>query len=341
MTDPALSIEPPPSPEPPPSSRAPRAGFWQRFLKNLSVHDYAVFVFFTIMFMALLFGTGPKRVECMGKVVIDVGLFILGLVLTRGYVIPKGTFINSFGYRVVIFCAIFIPYFQLRDILPAVSLRSVDAEILAFDLRVFGFEPALAWDKYVTYATTEWFAFFYFGYFFVLTAHVVPIMLVERDPLRLAHFTLGIMLVFFTGHLVYMAVPGWGPYHHLAGKFAHPLEGGYYWALVRAAVDVGGAQKDIFPSLHTAAPTYLMLYSFMHRQVMPFRITWVFVLFAATQIIIATMFLRWHYLIDIFAGLTLATVAAFASRALSRWDIGRRDRAGLAPPITALDWIKK
>ncbi len=206
-----------------------------RCFRNLSVHDYTIVLYFAIMFVALLSGTGPKRVECMRTVAIDVGLFCVGVILTRGQVIPSGTFANAFVYRVTLFFTIFVTYFQLRDILPAVSLRSVDAEIFAFDMRVFGVEPALLWDKFVSKTTTEWFAFFYFGYFFVLVAHVVPITLVERDPLRLAHFTLGIMFVFFTGHLVYMAVPGWGPYRHLAGQFEHPLEGGYFWALVRAA----------------------------------------------------------------------------------------------------------
>ena len=190
------------------------------------------------------------------------------------------------------------------------SPHSLDADLLAFDLRVFGYEPSIAWDRYVTPHTTEWFAFFYFGYFFLLSAHVLPIMLLGRNRLRVAHFALGIFMVFCTGHLLYMVVPGWGPYHHLAGQFEHPLEGGLFWRLVRATVDAGGAQKDIFPSLHTARRRTSRSTRSSTGGRFPFRFTWPFMAFAATQIIIATMFLRWHYLIDIFAGLTLATTAA-------------------------------
>jgi hypothetical protein len=42
------------------------------------------------------------------------------------------------------------------------------------------------------------------------------------------------------------------------------------------------------------------------------------------------MFLRWHYLIDICAGLTLATSGIFVSRLVMGWD-ARRERQGGGP----------
>jgi hypothetical protein len=53
--------------------------------------------------------------------------------------------------------------------------------------------------------------------------------------------------------------------------------------------------------------------------------------FVATQIIIATMFLRWHYLVDIVAGLTLAIAASFIGQHVSDWERAKRDRLGLQP----------
>jgi len=49
------------------------------------------------------------------------------------------------------------------------------------------------------------------------------------------------------------------------------------------------------------------------------------------------MFLRWHYLIDIFAGLTLATFAALASHRIVTWEAGHRVRRGVTPIYTRLD----
>jgi hypothetical protein len=186
-------------------------------------------------------------------------------------------------------------------------------------------------DRFVSPATTEWFAFFYFFYFLVLTLHVLPMLFSDGDDQVLARFAVGILLVFVPAHLLYMIVPGWGPYWYLKGTFQHELQGGTFWRLVRETVDAGGAQKDIFPSLHTAVPTFLAIFSFRHRRLFPFKYSWPVVALFATQIIIATLFLRWHYLIDVVAGLTLAATASLVSHRIADWERVRRERLGVQP----------
>lgn len=314
--------------------------FVGRLIRGMASQDWLITLYFTLMMSALAFGSGPGRPACMRNLAIDASFFFAGIVVTRGGLIRHGSLANALVYRFTVFLPVFLSYFQLRDILPAVSSRAIDAQILEFDLAVFGVEPSLAWDKFVNPHTTEWFAFFYFGYFFILIAHVFPMMLAATNRERLAHFSLGIFVVFCTGHLVYMLVPGYGPYRHLAGQFQNQLDGGLFWALVKATVEAGGAQKDIFPSLHTAAPSYFAMFSFIHRRAFPFKYTWPIMAFVAFQIICATMFLRWHYLVDIFAGLTLAAVAAFGSKKVIDWEKGRRQRAGVPPVFELLEWRK-
>jgi hypothetical protein len=309
-----------------------------RFARNLAAQDFLIGGYLTLLLFAVVTASGPGRVASIETVVVDLFFFGVGLVLTRGGVLRPGSFANSLVYRATVFLPVFLSYFQLRWILPAVSPHSVDAQLFALDMSVFGFEPSLSWDRFVTPQTTEWFAFFYFGYFFVLSAHVFPIALAGTSRVRVAHFALGLCMVFCTGHLLYMLVPGWGPYHHLAPRFTHPLEGGLFWRLVTATVDAGGAQKDIFPSLHTAAPTYIAIYSYIHRRAAFYRLTWPFMAFASTQIIAATMFLRWHYFIDILAGITLATTAALVSHRIVTWETSRRRAAGVEPAFSILDW---
>jgi hypothetical protein len=309
-------------------SLAPSAPPWAiKLVNNLAAQDWLITGYFAVILMALAFGTGPGRAESMLRVQGDLAVLWVGLVLTRGEIIKPGPF-ASLVYRLTIFGLVALSYFQLREILPAVSSRALDAQIFELDMRLFGFEPALAWDKYVNPQTTEWFSFFYFGYFFVLAAHLFPFLLVVRDRDLLARFSLGIYIVFCTAHTLYMAVPGYGPYQFLASEFQNELSGGVFWGLVRSAVDAGGAQKDIFPSLHTAAPTFFALFSFRNRHITPFRYTWPIVTFICSQIIIATMFLRWHYLIDIVAGLALATAAVFVSERVAGWEKERRRKLG-------------
>jgi membrane-associated phospholipid phosphatase len=206
---------------------------------------------------------------------------------------------------------------------------------------LFGSEPAVTLDAVVTQTTTEWFAFFYFGYFFVLATHVLPILFLAREPRRLGEFTFGLVFLFSVGHTLYMLVPGFGPYRALAGEFHHALPEGLWLDIVMESVAEGGALKDIFPSLHTAAPTFILLYSFRHRQRAPYRYTWPLVAFFCVNIIIATMFLRWHWIVDVVAGLALAAVAQALSESVTRWEVDRRTAGNLAPTwpeFTAWPW---
>jgi hypothetical protein len=314
-------------------------------LLDLSPLDWVVAFFFTVMTVAVLAGSGPERGESLVMVAVDWVVLLVGLSLTRGRILPLGTFSNSLVYRLTIFAPVVSSYFQLRAILPTVTSRALDASIYAFDLRVFGVEPSLAWDRFVTPQTTEWFAFFYFGYFFLLAIHVLPFMLLARSTDMLARFALGVVIVFCSGHLIYMLVPGYGPYAFLAHEFRHELTGGTFWGLVQEAVKSVGAQKDIFPSLHTAVPTFFAIFAFRYRRVQwPFRYTWPIMAFCALQIIGATMFLRWHYLIDIFAGITLAATADWLASRLVPWDDRRRAAQGLAPAWSQLllpwSWVR-
>src|SRR5262249_36531249 len=151
----------------------------------------------------------------------------------------------------------------------------------------------------------EWFSFFYYSYFFLIASFIFVVIVSVEDDEEQSHFATGILLVVCVGHFVYALVPGFGPYEYLAHSYDAPLRGGIFYQLVLQAVDGAGPLRDIFPSLHTALPTFCALYAWRHYARLAPIVT-----FFAGNIIAATIILRWHYAADVLAGLLLA-VAAF------------------------------
>ena len=145
----------------------------------------------------------------------------------------------------------------------------------------------------------------------------------------MGEFCLGMLGMFCIGHILYMLVPGYGPVRAFADHFHAPLPHGLWFNMVNGTVSAAGAQMDIFPSIHTAIPTFLTLISYRHRNKLPFRYTWPVLAFFTANIIVATMFLRWHYVIDVVAGLTLAGVSLWAARVLTSYELHRRKSGGL------------
>jgi PAP2 superfamily protein len=316
--------------EPAPSGLAGRLARWAA---RLSLNDWLVSGYLLLLNVTLL-ASGPIE-GSRARSFIDVSLLFWGftsvvLVLIRGNIF-RHPVLMPFTYRVAHYGCTQLSYFALRAFLPNVNPRSLDGQLHQLDLTFFGLEPAVAMQHWVSHATSEWFAFFYYGYFFVLGLHIIPILFFMRDSRLMAEFTLGMQLVICVGQSLYMLVPGFGPALGMPHLFDGQLPPGVWWNLVGQLVSSAGAQKDIFPSVHTAAPTFILLFSFHNRRHLPFRYTWPFVWFFSFNIIIATMFLRWHWIVDIVAGLMLALGAHFVSVRGAAAEAERRKKHGLPP----------
>jgi membrane-associated phospholipid phosphatase len=257
-----------------------------------------------------------------------LAFFLLVVVPVRAGLWRDGLF-APLGYRVALQGTVQTSYFFFAAFLPLVNPRSLDAELHALDLSLFGFEPCIVLQDYITPFTSEWFAFFYFCYFLILTLHTIPIVLFVEHERLLGEYTMGMLTVFCIGHVLYMLVPGFGPVRALSDQLAVAFPHGLWLDTVMETVKSGGAQKDIFPSLHTAAPTFITLFSFRHRNHIPFRFSWPIVGFFTVNIILATMYLRWHWLVDVVAGLTLAVFGWWLAVVVTARELDRRDRCAL------------
>lgn len=311
--------------------RAAPAAVRSTWLREMAAQDWVVLTFLSLM--TLIAASAPAseaQRQALARFGTNLALLMVVLGLVRGAVLRDGV-VAPLLYRLAIYGSVQLSYFFLGGLLPLVNTSTLDHELHALDLALFGVEPAIWMDRWVTAVTTEWFAFFYFGYFFLLAIHVVPILLFARHRRVLGEFALGLILLFCVGHLTYMLVPGFGPYHAVPGAFEHAFPAGLWHDIVMQAVRSGGSMMDIFPSLHTAAPTFLLLFSFRHRDKLPFRWSWPVVAFCAVNIILATMFLRWHWVIDVLAGLLLAYGALVVSVRFTHAELSRRSRDGLAP----------
>jgi membrane-associated phospholipid phosphatase len=76
---------------------------------------------------------------------------------------------------------------------------------------------------------------------------------------------------------------------------------------------------------------FLSLFSYRHRDRLPFKYTWPFVTFFSANIVIATMFLRWHYLVDVIAGMALSVGGFLLATAISRREALHREKNGYQP----------
>jgi membrane-associated phospholipid phosphatase len=298
----------------------------------LALQDLLLVTYLTIV-TALVWsrGAGGAQGMLIAKLYATVVLLVVGATAARSGALPE--LAARIAYRFVLVGVLLYDYLLLRDLLPLVRPDALDATLLSLDMRVLGVEPALWLERYNQPRVVEWFAFFYFSYFVICGVYMLTITWFMRSGRQTSEFAVGTVLVYGIGQLGYMAVPGYGPIVYLAKQFHGPLQGGMFWGMVWSTVQAGGAMKDIFPSLHTAAPTWFTLYAIERARNDPrWRIPAAITAFFAANIVISTMLLRWHYAVDVAAGLVLSTTVGVLTPKIVRWESKFRARHGFRQP---------
>jgi len=273
-------------------------------LRNMGNVDWILIVFHCLLLTRVLFAPASDlaTTALWGSVALLTGT-ILTMLLCRGELIPAGRF-RAVAYRLLAISSVCVSYFEMGVLLPAMKAPLWDAELLWLDRVLFGETPAVVWAKYLSTATSTWFSFFYYTYLWLMGFNIIGSALLDPKLRRMGEILSGAAIVGVVGHLLYILVPGVGPYAHMT--FEQPIPPNFWWNLVEAVVGNAGSMLDIFPSLHTAYPTFFALHAWRHRKTLPFNILWPISAFFALNMVISTMFLRWHYAVDVVAGLALS-----------------------------------
>lgn len=292
----------------------------RQLFRNFALQDWIALVFHTYLWLRILMAPDSAQAT--------EGRFWQGILLlvtyatvfsVRSRLIPKGWF-RALIYRVGMFTSIAGSYFVLKWVLPGLAPVLLDAELMEIDIAILGQTPSIWMAQFNTVAVTEWLAFFYWSYFFILGLMTLPWLFLAHGRM-LVELMLGATIVASFGHSGYTFVPGVGPYAVI--EFAEPLHGGVFLEMVMGTVASVGAVLDIFPSLHTAYPTFFALWAFSNRKHRIVKWVWPVLTFFALNIIVSTMFLRWHWAIDVFAGLMLSTFAWQFGRFAARFEMAK------------------
>ena len=212
-------------------------------------------------------------------------------------------------------------YENVHDLTYVFRPETVDARLWALDARLFGVPPALALDRLTTPWLTELMSAAY-ALYFVYPALLLVLLYRRGDVARFREVGLALGLCLYLGLVGYVLVPAIGPRYAMAGAFVHPLVGPWLtrssaraWNLVQVI------DRDCFPSLHTALTLLALVYFVRLRRVLPHgRLLVGLVAPPITLLWASTLYLRYHYGVDVIAGAVLAlAVSAAAPRLLARY----------------------
>ncbi len=213
-------------------------------------------------------------------------------------------------------------YREMAELIPAVWGRSFDGLLADLDFAIWHANPTVWLERIQTPNFTEFLEIAY-G-LFVPAVLLVPVLLwTSRRFKEFRYDAFLIALGFLVSYVGYMLVPARGPRFLLAPLQHQALEGRWVFHWMRTTLDqIESAHYDCFPSGHVELT---VLAWWMSRQISK-RLGWAYFVYTFC-IIFATVYLRYHYTVDLAAGALTAAFLIVKAPALYR-RLGGGDLAG-------------
>jgi membrane-associated phospholipid phosphatase len=200
-----------------------------------------------------------------------------------------------------------IVFFNMKTAVPKIHPERVDALLERIDHIGIGTNLSLRLQPLIHPALTEFFSFCYILFFPYLLISIIyyfcgGVALWQK-------FVIGLFTLYGIGFLGYSLLPAAGPCFSMSDQFTKPLDGWWITKWNAAIVAAGSNKVDMFPSLHCAVSSFLLFFDRRHR---PWRFK--LYLVPAAGLWLSTIYLRYHYLIDVLCGFSLGAFALWLAR---------------------------
>ncbi len=170
------------------------------------------------------------------------------------------------------------------------------------DRAVFlGHSPAVWASQHIGYAGLEFWSIIY-GFFVAFLYLSIFLGCVGRPELERDEFLTGFALTYTLAYLGYLFLPTTGPIESIAG--VAPPTGGPFHRMILDTVASTGGNHGAFPSLHVGASAYLCLFDWRNSLLRGMTYAPIVALIG-----FSTIFLQYHYVVDLLIGLAIAVFA--------------------------------
>jgi membrane-associated phospholipid phosphatase len=203
--------------------------------------------------------------------------------------------------------SILIIFNSLGALISGIWSRTFDDVLIKIDHMLFGVHPTVWMERLINPLLTAVLQFAYITYYFIpISLGVVLIAKGKHVEFEKALF--GIVLCFYLSYIGYLLMPAVGPRFTLTNLQTADLQASPIIKTIQELLNGMEHNKtDAFPSGHTAVALMSLYYAWKCRERKLFGV----LLPVVTALIFSTVYLRYHYVIDVIAGIALTVLTIF------------------------------
>jgi membrane-associated phospholipid phosphatase len=191
---------------------------------------------------------------------------------------------------------------ELAHLVHLISPQWQDAKLIAFDYWLTGVNPTIWLEQFATPARNDFMQFTYITYFTYLLV-LGGILYYRKDWRGYWSVMTYSAVAYAIGYLIAVSFPIESPWFSMAGLWHGELQGGPFTALINFIEHYGRVRGAAFPSEHVAGSFAALWGAWRHRR-------WLFwvMLPLVLCMCVSTIYGRYHYVADIFGGITTGTL---------------------------------
>jgi len=283
----------------------------QRKMKAFLPVDIIVMSFLTglTILILVLHQKVPSPGIYVVKHAVMIGLYLFFIELynrnrTQWTAIPR------FFYPVLLVPVLYAGFRPLINILVP---HELDTFFLNIDKALFGIQPCLWIEQFINPWLTELFQVSYTSYYYFPTFLGVYFY-IKKDHKAFNDLVLAVCLTMYGSFVGFVLVPVFGPRFFMADQFTVPLEGKFFAHLVAEFIDKNSIQGGAFPSGHSAVALVTIVYAYKYL-----RNYFYVALPVMICLFISTIYGRYHYVIDVLAGILLGLLGCYIAPKLNGW----------------------
>jgi membrane-associated phospholipid phosphatase len=189
----------------------------------------------------------------------------------------------------------------------------IDQTLIQIDQFLFGVEPTLWMQRWIVPWLTDLLSLAYLSYYFLPLTLVLVLYIKNRQGLYPAIFVL--TLGYYVSFIGYILFPAVGPRDAMTSLYTVPLEGSFITDWVRDGLNaIEHNRRDCMPSGHTQIVLTVLYLAYRCE-----RVLFYIFLPIVCGLVLSTVYLRYHYVVDLMAGAAIAVGTMILGPPLYRW----------------------
>lgn len=295
------------------------------FIVNIKAYDLVTIIFFVLLtIINLVFHNVVELWFTL--VLLNIGLILF--VITMAYLEYKykSKIIRIFHYWYLA-PLVLLTFKEIYLLVHAIRPNDYDWLFIKLDRWIFGTDPTVFLHQFAFPLLTEILQIVY-GSFYLLPIILCLLLLYNNKQTAFEFSVFVVIYGFFLSYLGYFLLPGIGPRFtlHNFATINQQLPGLYLTNFLRDVTNFGESllpntpnpaavvQRDVFPSGHTMMTLIVMYLSVrLKSKSKYFFVPW------GTLLIFSTVYLWYHYVIDLFGGLVFMMFALWSGKYLFNW----------------------